>query len=73
MRAQNDGFGLSNFSYQATHFYDLIGVKSCGWFIQDNDRGIVNQGLGESYTLSVSFREFSQSAGAIGLGFDIGY
>jgi len=50
---------------EVTNFDDLARIESDGGFVEDDDGGIVNDGLGDSHPLTVAFGEFADEAFAI--------
>ena len=48
---------------QLPRFDDLLGVEAGGGFVEDQDVGVVNQGLGEADALPVAFRQLLNTGG----------
>jgi len=54
---KQDGFGLSQFADQLSDLHDLVGIESTGGLIEDQDFGIMKDGLRQAHPLFVTLGE----------------
>lgn len=60
--AENHGVGLPQFFNQVPYLNDLDGVQAHGGFIQDDDLGIAQQGLGDPHPLLIALGQGGDAA-----------
>lgn len=59
MGGEEDGAVFSEAANELADFDDLGGVEADGWFIEDEEFGLVEDGLGEANALAVAFTELA--------------
>src|SRR5262245_15678465 len=59
MRGKNNCSFRSQISDQATNLHNFFRIKANRRFIENQDLGLIHEGLGNSYPLSVSFGEMA--------------
>ena len=57
MRRENDGVAPGKTLDQMADFDDLLGIEAHGGLVEDDDVGIVHQGLRDAYALFVTARK----------------
>src|SRR5262249_42196555 len=64
MRAENDRVFAREMLQQLADFDDLLGIETAGGFIEDQDIGVVDDGLREADALAVAFGELRDELAA---------
>ena len=57
MRAQNNRVFACEAVNQISGFRDLLGIESGGWLVENENVGVVNDGLRQANALPVAFRQ----------------
>ncbi len=65
MRRKQDGAVLCQPTDQPPHLDDLRRIQADGRLIQDEQLGLVQDGLGQPHTLSIAFAQLADGAGQV--------